>query len=141
MNFGAQPLAWWRIPEKRASAYCVRLHQERIGQRLITKAEPQKFIFGGPSGLPFFIEVGLWTRLRPILGTAMLNCSSNQKGWAVTDQPQQVTKVLEVRKQHIPEQVLLLGFQTETGVVNLVVSLDDAQDLADKLAHNGVTAA
>lgn len=59
----------------------------------------------------------------------------------MTDQPQQVTKVLEVRKQHIPEQVLLLGFQTETGVVNLVVSLDDVQDLADKLAHNGITAA
>ena len=59
----------------------------------------------------------------------------------MTDQPQRVTKVLEVRKQHIPEQVLLLGFQTGTGVVNLVVSLDDAQDLVDKLAHNGVTAA
>ena len=58
----------------------------------------------------------------------------------VTDQPQQVTKVFDVRKYHGPELMLVLGFQTETAAVNLVVSLDDALDLVDKMAHNGIIA-
>ena len=59
----------------------------------------------------------------------------------MTDQPQRGTRVVEVPKHSSPEQVVLLGLQTGTGVVNLVVSLDDAQDLVDKLAHNDITAA
>lgn len=58
----------------------------------------------------------------------------------MTDQAQQVTKVFDVRKQHIPELVLLLGFQTEEGVVKLMLSLDDTRDLVDKLALKGIAA-
>lgn len=56
------------------------------------------------------------------------------------EQSLQVTEVFDVRMKHVPELVLLLGFQTGEDIVKLKLSPDDAQDLVDKLALKGIAA-
>ena len=55
------------------------------------------------------------------------------------EQPQQVTKVFAVtrtRRSSRTPMTLTLGFQTETGLVNLMLSEIQAHDLFAALARN-----
>ena len=68
----------------------------------------------------------------------MLYCRGIAKG-TVMEQPQQVTEVFAVtrtRRSPGSPMTLTLGFQTDTGAINLMLSEIQAHDLFAALARN-----